>query len=93
MGRVYSFAQPRMFEPHFNTTVGRYVTSQADFNNALKEAGAAQEARTGIATNYVPIEAGDREAFGIDESISEDWRRTRHDNPVRDPFLEEITND
>lgn len=85
--RVYTFHTKAMFVPHFNPSVGRYVTSQADFTEALKEAGAREEQRTGIATSYVAREQGDADAFGVSEEAREDYARLHFNDPVTESLI------
>lgn len=54
--RKYSFAVPKLFVPHYNHSVGRYVTSESDFRSALKKASDEASATTGVEHNYVPID-------------------------------------
>lgn len=52
------FGEPT-FEPHFNHSVGRYVTSWGDFNEALRRSGDVQSERTGIHSQYEAIHPSD----------------------------------
>ena len=47
------------FQPHFNHSVGKYVSSARDFTDQLKRAGDEQSERTGITHSYVPVMPGD----------------------------------
>jgi len=62
--KQFSFFIEKPFVPHFNPSVGRYVASEHDFNEALKAASDAESARTGIDHNYVRVDNADRDAFG-----------------------------
>ncbi len=42
------------FEPHFNHAVGRYVTSDRDFRDALKQCAERNSVATGMDHNYEP---------------------------------------
>lgn len=86
MGRKYSVAVQSSFQPHFNHAVGKYVSSQSEFNNELKYLGDRQTEQTGIPHSYVPIEIGDRDAFGATDEGMESFHRTRHDSPFQDDF-------
>lgn len=86
MGRKYSFYAQTPFQPHFNHAVGKYVSSQAQFNNELKVLGDKQTTQTGIPHSYVPVEIGDRDAFGATDEGMENFHRSRHDNPFQDDF-------
>jgi hypothetical protein len=63
--RRFGFRITAPFQDHYNTTVGAHVTNKRDFADKLKVAAAEQTKRTGIFHDYVPVDAGDREAFGI----------------------------
>lgn len=68
MGRRYSVNTPgpnSFFRPHFNWSLGRWVTSPRDFNDGLKRKGEEMSERLGIEHNYVPHEHGDR--IGVSE--------------------------
>lgn len=67
------------FEPHFNASVGRYVSSEREFRAELSRASEAMSQRTGMDHNYVPLEGPDaREAAGVtDEGLDETHRRHR----------------
>lgn len=45
-----------IFHGHFNHSVGRYVSSDADFRSALSEASDKESARTGVDHSYKPID-------------------------------------
>lgn len=80
--RKFGFRIAAPFQDHYNTTVGAHVTNRRDFADKLKVAAAEQTERTGIFHDYVPIEAGDREAFGItDDHLArlEPTRKRLHD--------------
>lgn len=47
------------FEPHFNYAVGRYVSSQQEFESALSRLSDANSERTGITHNYEPLHPSD----------------------------------
>lgn len=56
--RTLQFGAPT-FEPHYNYSVGRYVTSWSDFNEALKKQGHEQSERSGIHSEYEAIHPSD----------------------------------
>lgn len=90
--RIYSFFAPVSFQPHWNSAVGAYVTSQRDFDDKLKALGEAQTLRTGIEHNYVSVPLADSSAFNITEEGHDDFHRTRRDTHVSDPDLDTILN-
>lgn len=76
MRRDYQADHPRtatVFPVHFNPTVGRVVTSQADFNAALREGSDRAEEATGIPHRFVPIHPS--EAPNASEAREWNYRR------------------
>jgi hypothetical protein len=60
--RVFSCSIPSSrtrFEPHYNYTVGSYVSSWSDFSDKLKLQSEDNSQVTGIEHNYTPIAASD----------------------------------
>lgn len=88
MGRVFSFRAPIAFQPHYNVSVGRYVNSQREFNEALKDKSDEATERTGIYHNYVPVDMADNEAFGRTDEGMEDYFRTQHDSPTAPEYAD-----
>lgn len=82
MARVFSFRAPVAFQPHFNVSVGRFVSSERDFNESLKELSDKQSERTGIAHNYVPADISDSTAFGATDEGMDDFYREHYNSPV-----------
>lgn len=80
--RVYSFAIKSSFVPHYNTSVGKFVSSQSEFNSELRRLSDQQTERTGITHNYVSRELGDSAAFHTTEDGMDDFSRYHHDNLV-----------
>jgi putative FmdB family regulatory protein len=79
--RVFSFNPLSSFQPHYNTAVGKWVNNEREFRDGLKEASAAATARTGVDTNYVPVEWQDRAAFKPTDEGMDNYHRTHHNNP------------
>lgn len=75
MKRDYSFTQfsPPVFQPHFNYSIGRYVSSQKDFDDQLKSHSDSYSERLGLTANFQSIHPADLstpEAFGAtDEGL------------------------
>lgn len=88
MGRDYSFFVKTPFQPHYNTAVGQYVRTQAEFESHLSRLSDAQTERTGILHNYQPVEIGDRDAYGATEEGMDDYYRTHHDNPTEPELID-----
>lgn len=82
MNKVFSFYAKPMFKGHFNPSVGKYVSSQREFDEALKIAGADATERTGIPHNYVSTEVGDADAFGVSEEAREENVRLRYGQDI-----------
>jgi hypothetical protein len=67
--RVFSIAVHRPIHVHYNETVGKTVTGKKDFANKLRQKGEEYTARTGIETNYQPIEPGDIKQHVTEEGL------------------------
>ena len=62
MKRKFSFATTppnRVFSPHYNASLGQYVTSYHHFDELLKQGSDKQSERTGIIHNYVRVDPHD----------------------------------
>lgn len=80
MGRSYEpvpFKLP--LEGHFNHSVGRYVSGDKDFKDALRQASDDASERTGIPHNFQPIDMRDTERLGVTGEGLEETARRRHD--------------
>lgn len=79
--RVFSFGTKNVlpqtrFEPHFNASVGAYVSSWADFKSKLSACEEEQARVTGFHTPYHAIEVGEGvDAFGVTEEGLDATRR------------------
>ena len=80
--RVYSFSPKTSFQPHYNTALGRWVTSEKDFKDGLKSASDAASVRTGLDTNYVPVEWQDKETFRATEDGMDNYHRSHYNNTL-----------
>jgi len=61
--RLFGFSTPHpnsSFQPHFNNSVGKVVTSQKHFEDELKRGAERNSIRTGIYHNYIPKDPRDR---------------------------------
>jgi len=68
--RVFSVHLPsstQHFRPHYNFTVGSYVSSWSDFSDKLRIHGEHNEEVTGIPTLYTPLHPADikRESMNV----------------------------
>lgn len=85
--RVYSFAIKTSFVPHYNPSVGKFVSSQSEFDSELRRLSDQQTERTGITHNYVSRELGDSAAFHNTEDGMDDFNRYHHDNIIEPESL------
>ena len=56
MKRLYSVNVHRPMARHFNQSVGKEIGSERQFRDELKRKGDAEYARTGIETDYQPLD-------------------------------------
>jgi putative FmdB family regulatory protein len=81
--RVFSPpALPSQFQPHYNPSVGAYVTSQADMNSHMARISDETSARTGMPSKLVA--ADPREVardFGVTGEGLESTLRTSYNDP------------
>jgi hypothetical protein len=78
--RDFSFRYGKpTFVPHHNWAVGRYVTSDRDFRDALKARSDEQSQLTGIDHDYQPRYPGDRPAPTSDMDGVEKRMKVMHD--------------
>jgi len=82
MGRKYSIHTQSSFQPHYNTSVGRWVNTYNEFRDALKEKSDEASARTGIEANYVPVDMADQSAFGVNDDGMDSFHREHYSNPI-----------
>ena len=76
--RVYYCNPMAAFQPHFNHSVGEYVTSKQDFMDVLKRKS-DEASTTGVEHNYQYVDPADTRALGVtDEGLNETAKR-RHD--------------
>ena len=54
-------------EPHYNSSVGAYVTSMSDLSDRMKIASDAATERTGIPHDFRPVDPRDTEKLGVTE--------------------------
>lgn len=74
--RVFSFAQPTTFIPHYNPSVGRYVRSESDFKVALSEASDLASAYTGVTHNFQPRDLQETAGLGMSSADVEEAKDT-----------------
>lgn len=74
--RVWSFSFNKPMQPHFNSSVGKYVSNDNQFKDELKRKSEEATLRTGVEHNYQPIDIADRESLGVtDEGLDATMRR------------------
>lgn len=64
---------------HYSPTVGRHVSGERDFREALRVASASATERTGIEHNFQPVDMRDPALNPNPEKVEVD-NRTRHDS-------------
>lgn len=84
LSRRFSFSHHQGWPEHYNPTVGRVVTSKADFRSALDQASEEATVRTGIEHNFAPVDLRDTEALGVTRDGLEETFRRKHDAAVRE---------
>lgn len=84
--RRFSFTIGEIFQPHFNDSVGREVTSRHDLQSALSEASARASERTGTTHNFKTVDIRDvpPEALGV----GEEGMKATHDRAVAEGRIE-----
>lgn len=70
--RRFSVSVHRPMQEHWNTSVNAPVSSMRDFREKLKAAGEEYTLRTGIETNYQPVDISDTKALGVTSEGIED---------------------
>jgi len=63
------------FAPHYNYTVGKYVSTDAEFRDELKRASEANSEQTGLYHNYEPRYPGDTQPIRSADNILDDQAR------------------
>lgn len=71
--RQWGFAVKEAWQPHFNHSVGKYVSNRGEFNDALKRGGDA------AGSSFVSVEHGD---LPRNEEGMETTRKLNHDMKV-----------
>lgn len=79
--RKFSFAITETFEPHFNHSVGAYVTSKNDMKEKLKNGADERYQRTGIPHSYEMIDKA--EVKDSDVGVDDAGMRETHDAAVK----------
>ena len=60
---VFQLATP--FREHFNVATGQYVTSRTEFEDKLKVLSETTSEKTGVYTDYQPVDMSDAAACGL----------------------------
>lgn len=82
---------PALFQPHYNPSVGAYVSSPRDLSDKLKAASEQQSIRTGITHDYRPVDLRDRDRFNVTGDGLDETARRRHDAGMDTRGLDELT--
>ena len=85
--RVWAVSIHKPMMAHYNKSVQQEVTGMKDFAEKLKRKGEEYTERTGQATNYVPIEAGDLKGKVTNEGL-ESTNAERRKKGLKDFWVE-----
>lgn len=76
--RTVSFSYHKPLQPHYNNSVGKYVSGQRDFRDELKRQSDTMSLKTGMTHNYQPIDLREKDALGVtDEGLYETNKHRR----------------
>lgn len=81
------FAYVRPMQPHFNTSVGHYVSNKRQFLDSLKAASDEASTRLGMEHRYVESDPTDTSSLGVTEEGMEETYRRRRDAGLTEPRL------
>ena len=88
--RVFHANIAASFHPHFNHSLGRYVSSERDFSDGLKRASEANSLATGTDHNYVPADITDMRACGATSEGLEHTERIKRDSGLIAPSTTKV---
>lgn len=94
--RVFHCNFPSAFTPHFNHSVGRFISSEYEFKEVLKQTSESESLRQGTTVNYVPVDPKDTKALGVtDEGLEATMKRHRdtglyHETGVSKPTTTKV---
>lgn len=74
-------ATPKPFVPHFNVSVGRHVSSLADFKSALRQGSQEASDRTGVDHHYEMIEPDAHKEVGVTDGGEAEREATLRASP------------
>lgn len=75
-GSGFAFVRP--MQPHFNLSVGHWVSNKRQFNDSLKAASDEASERLGMEHHYIETDPTDTTALGVtEEGMDETYRRRR----------------
>lgn len=74
--RRWSVSFHRSMPEHFNHSVGRYVSNESDFSDALKQKSEEATEKTGIPHNFAPVDLTDTATLGVTEDMPRQRART-----------------
>lgn len=80
MVRIASFYFHRPMQEHFNHSLGRPVSGERDYKEGLKRASEAASIRTGLDTNYQPVDMTDTKSLGVTEEGLDATNKRLHDS-------------
>lgn len=78
MVRVFSFTVKTSMQEHHNHTTGQMVSSDKQFRDQLKRQSEEATIRTGIEHNFQPVDANDKQTFGVtNEGLDATYNRRK----------------
>lgn len=69
LGRIYSFAKVKTFEPHYNSSLGKYVSTQRDMKNTLRNLEVEAAERLGYEPKYALYDPRELESTVTEEGM------------------------
>lgn len=77
--RIYStFASPRPMQEHFNSSVGQVISSDRQFDEALKRQGERVSNYTGLDSRWERVDPTDTKTLKVDGAGLDSTNRERH---------------
>ena len=77
--RKFSFHIGQTIPGHFNHAVGKYVSNDREFRDALKVKSEEQSERLGIEHNYTYVDPADKQALGVTEEGLDSTHKQQRD--------------
>ena len=75
--RVWTPPAVHLYQPHYNYSVGRYVSSDKEFRDALKQGSEDMSRQMGMDVNYEKVDLGDTQPKSGGVGLEEQARKHR----------------